>query len=482
VLTPDGRRKRVSDETKETISTELAPGMIVERHLIDGDYVLFNRQPSLHRLSIMVHKVRVLPFHTFRLNPAVCPPYNADFDGDEMNLHVPQNPEAITEAISLMRVAKQIRSVRYGGPIIGGHQDHITAVYFLSKDGTEFTREEAAQLLYESGIEIELPKGDKFTGKDLVTLITPKVDVEFEAKVCKYRSCEKCIKGECKHDAYVVFKGGKHVSGALDEMAVGSGEGKLIDAIYTAHGSEVALDYLTKILRLALAHLRKRGFSLGMGEFEIPADAHAKVEQSLKDGDNEVNTLVSKYHKNELEPWPGLDLRDTLEAEVMSTLNKTRDKAVRIVGKYLEPTNPAVIMAITGARGKLLNIAQMAACLGQQAIGGTRVLRGYRDRTLPHFPRGDLGAKSHGFVYNSYGKGLNPFEFFWVAMSGREGLTDTSMRTPKSGYMYRRLANALQDLRVEVDGTVRDSRGVIVQFLFGEDGIDPSKSIKGGVI
>lgn len=483
VLTSDGRRKRITNETKETVSTELAPGMIVERHLMTGDSVIFNRQPSLHKASIMVHKVRVLPYHSFRINPAVCLPYNADFDGDEMNLHVPQNPEAMSEAMLLMSVARQLRSVRYGGPIIGGVQDHITGAYFLTHKNTVFTREAAAQLLFEAGIDAKLPAKEEITGKELVSVLIPSdINIEFEAKTCKYRSCAECPKGKCPHDAYVKIERGKLVSGALDEAAIGSGEGKLIDAIAWQKGPEAALDFISKFTNLVLINLRKRGVSVGLDDFQIKEEAHKKIKEVLDAGEAEVVTLMEKFKKGSLEPWPGLTLRDTLEAEIMSVLNKARDKAVKLVGSSLSDENTGVIMAITGARGKLLNIAQMTGCLGQQAIGGTRVVRGYRDRTLPHFKKGDLGAASHGFVRNSYESGLNPFEFIWVAMAGREGLTDTSMRTPKSGYMYRRLANALQDLRVEYDSSVRDNRGVIVQFEYGEDGIYPAKSRKGKVM
>jgi DNA-directed RNA polymerase subunit A' len=483
VLTPDGRRKRVTDETKETISTELAPGMIVERHMATGDSVIFNRQPSLHKASIMVHKARVLPYHSFRVNPAVCPPYNADFDGDEMNLHVPQNPEAISEAMMLMSVSQQLRSVRYGGPIVGGVQDHISGIYLLTKKGTVFTREEAAQLLFEAGVDVKLPKGDKITGKELFSLlIPPEINIEFEAKTHKYRNCPDCPKGKCEHDSYVRIEKGKLISGALDKVAIGSGDGKLIDEMILKKGPEAALDFLTKLTNLSLIYLRKRGISVGLDDFQVSAEAHKKIEGILVEGETEVDDLIKKFNKGNLEPWPGLSLRDTLEAEIMSVLNRARDRAVKVVGRYLSEDNTGVMMAITGARGKLLNIAQMTACLGQQAIGGTRVVRGYRNRTLPHFKHGDLGAVPHGFVHNSYGSGLNPFEFFWVAMAGREGLTDTSMRTPKSGYMYRRLANALQDLKVEYDSSVRDNRGVIIQFEYGEDGVYPAKSRRGKVI
>ena len=132
--------------------------ILVERHLSDGDIVLFNRQPSLHQMSIMAHYVRVLPGKTFRLHPSVCPPYNADFDGDEMNLHVPQSEEASSEAILLMRVQDQLISPRFGGPIIGGLRDFVTGAYLMTKDGTTLSSQEFANLAMLGGYTGQLTK------------------------------------------------------------------------------------------------------------------------------------------------------------------------------------------------------------------------------------------------------------------------------------------------------------------------------------
>jgi len=166
----------------------------------------------------------------------------------------------------------------------------------------------------------------------------------------------------------------------------------------------------------------------------------------------------------------------------MEVLAESRDRAGEIAEKYLGLDNHAVIMARTGARGSMLNLTQMAACVGQQSVRGERLSRGCRGRTLPHFKVGDLGAEARGFVGSSYKDGLKPLEFFFHAMGGREGLVDTAVRTAQSGYMQRRLINALQDLRVEYDGTVRDDRGAVVQFVYGEDGADPAHSDNGKAV
>lgn len=478
VLLPDGRKKRITEDDREQVAEELKPGMVVERHLTDGDIVLFNRQPSLHRLSIMAHRARILPYHSFRLNPAVCPPYNADFDGDEMNLHVPQTLEARIEAEELMRVSRQIRSPRYGGPIVGGHQDHMTALYLLTLPDTKIGAHEANQILFEAKVDAEVD-GD-VSGKELFSLILPKdITMSFRSKACKFYGCRDCRPDTCKTHTHVSIVKGKLMAGVIDESAIGSGEGKLLDYFTQKYGSEGAKRFIDNFTQLGLSYFRRTGFSVGIEDFEISAQAKASVNQILEDGEAESLKLIEEFRAGKLEALPGMTPRQTLEMEIMGALNRARDRAVEIVRQQVTPTNPAIVMAICGARGKVLNVAQMAACLGQQAIGGGRVRRGYYDRTLPHFRRGDIGALSKGFVKNSYGSGLNPFEFFWVAMAGREGLTDTSMRTPKSGYMYRRLSNALQDLYVDYDKSVRDSRGGIIQFRYGDDAIDPSKSDQG---
>ncbi len=176
---------------------------------------------------------------------------------------------------------------------------------------------------------------------------------------------------------------------------------------------------------------------------------------------------------------PGRSLRETLEMRIMELLAETRDKAGEIAEKHLGLDNHAVIMARVGARGSMLNLTQMAGCVGQQSVRGERLSRGYKNRTLPHFKPGDLGAEAHGFSRSSYKDGLSPTEFFFHAMGGREGLVDTAVRTAQSGYMQRRLINALQDLRVEYDGTVRDDHGNIIQFAYGEDHADPARTDNG---
>ena len=183
-----------------------------------------------------------------------------------------------------------------------------------------------------------------------------------------------------------------------------------------------------------------------------------------------------------LEQMPGRSLEETLEVQVRRELGQARDKAGDIAGRFLGLENPAVILAKSGARGSMLNLTQMAGAVGQQSVRGERLLRGYVHRTLPHFSRGDLGADARGFVSSNYKSGLSPTEYFFHSMGGRESLVDTAVRTSRSGYMQRRLINALEDLNVSEDGMVRNTAGTIIEFRYGEDGIDPTRSFQGEAV
>ncbi|MCS4542342.1 MAG: hypothetical protein HY929_08550 [Euryarchaeota archaeon] len=411
-----------------------------------------------------------------------CPPYNADFDGDEMNLHVMQGEEAQAEARILMRVQEQILSPRFGGPIIGGIHDHISGAFILTRKETAFTKGEAYQLLRAAGIEKDLPepaikerKAEYWTGKQLFSMALPEdFNLSYKAKFCT--KCEKCLKEKCQIDAYVVIKNGQLICGVMDEKSFGAFAGDLLDRIVKDYGTDVARQFLDSATKLVVKSLMKKGFSVGIDEEDIPTEAKERIEDILDRAKQKVNDLIDAYKKGELEPLPGRTLKETLEMQIMRVLGESRDKTGKIASEYLGLSNHAVLMAKSGARGSMLNLTQMAACVGQQAVRGERIHRGYRNRTLPYFKPGDLGAEAHGFVRSNYKSGLNPLEFFFHSMGGREGLVDTAVRTSQSGYMQRRLINALQDLKVEFDGTVRDNRGVIIQFSYGEDGIDPSKS------
>ncbi len=485
VITPDGRRidlRFVKD--RNSLAQEIAPGWVVERHLENGDIVLFNRQPSLHRMSIMGHIVRVLPGRTFRLHLAVCPPYNADFDGDEMNLHVPQNIEARTEAKVLMLVQKQILSPRYGGPIIGGIQDYVSGAYVLTSKTTLLTKEDVVDLLAAANYIGEIPEPailspkKLWTGKQLISLFLPK-DFNFRGPAKISGGIMSCNDYECFWDSYILVKKGMLLFGVLDKKAIGSQEPEsLLHFLVREYGDETGRRFIDNVFRMFLRALEKRGFTMSYDDIEIPEEAKKTISEIIQEASKKVYELIDLYKQGKLEPEPGRTLEETLEIKIMEdVLRVARERSGEIAVKYMDLMNNVFIMARTGARGSTLNITQMAATLGQQSIRGARISRGFRDRYLSHFKPGDLGAMARGFVSDSFRDGLTPTEVFFHAAGGREGLVDTAVRTSQSGYMQRRLINALQDLYVEYDGSVRDVEGNLIQVTYGEDGIDPMKGI-----
>jgi DNA-directed RNA polymerase subunit A' len=481
VIRPDGRKKKITEDTKEQIIEDLEEGFFVERHIMDNDIAIFNRQPSLHRMSMMCHRMRILPGLTFRLNPAVCTPYNADFDGDEMNLHVPQTEEARAEAEILMEVQTQLISPRYGLSIIGCTMDSIAGNYILTKD-LEFTKEEAIHLLSSIG-EYDfsgLPNKEKISGKEVFSVIIPK-DFNFigNSKAC--RRCAECKKGKCDIDAYVQIKNGVLKSGIMDKSNLGAGSGLLLRNLRTKYGSDNTIEMLGKIYRLGVKVLLEYGFTSSISDIDLKEVEIQKIKETLNKAENDVEELIDMYKKRELEALPGWSIEETLEMKILEALNKARNETGNIVAKYIDKEVHTSIMIESGARGNLINLAQMAACVGQQALRGRRIEKGYEGRALSCFKKGDLGSASRGFVRNSFKSGLKPHEFFYMAMTGRDSLMDTALRTPKSGYLYRRLANAMQDLKVEYDESVRDASKKVIQFSYGEDGIDVSKS-EGGKI
>ena len=480
IVRPDGVKIRLDFvEDRSTIADNLEIGYLVERHISNGDIVMFNRQPSLHQMSIMAHYVRVLPGKTFRLHPAVCPPYNADFDGDEMNLHVPQSEEARAESILLMRVQDQLISPRYGGPIIGGLRDYITGAYLLTKDDTLLTTQEFSNLAMLGSYEGELPKpaakgkeGPMYTGKQLFSLFLPK---DFN-----YVMTSKWSKGTKGVIKDVVIKNGELISGIIDKSSIGAEEPEsVLHRIAKDYGNVQAKKFLNSFLIIVKQFITSYGFSYGYSDLELPEKVRQGILDNIQKSYDTVNDFISQAKKGTLKLTRGLSAEEALEAYIVNELSKARDKAGSTADQSFDETNAGRIMATTGARGSSLNIGQMAGALGQQSRRGKRLLTGYNNRALPHFKEHDNNPDAHGFVKSNYRDGLSAIEFFFHAMGGREGLVDTAVRTQQSGYMQRRLINALEHIKLEYDGTVRDPGGHIIQFLYGEDGIDVAKSDHG---
>jgi DNA-directed RNA polymerase subunit A' len=451
VIRPDGKRKKISPDLKEEIINELIPGYKVERHLQDGDVVLFNRHPSLHRGSLMAHYVKVLPGRTFRLHPAVVTPYNADFDGDEMNIHSPQTEEAKAEAKILLDVKKNLISPKNNTNLIGCIGDAITGNYLLGEE--EFTKDYANQILFKSGIEYQASK--KMTnGKEIFSAILPKINFSNDS---------------------VTIKDGEISKGKLNKTLFGSEDGGFIKVLEKEVGVNKTFDIIKKVFNLGVRYISDRGITISLEDLDLEQNVIDAGEEIIKRAEKKTEEIIEEYNKGELERIPGKTEEESREIKILQTLNEVRTKIGEIVKKEFPKENPVNHMIMSGGGGNILNITQMACCVGQQALWGKRIELGYNRRTLSFFKQGDLSPAARGFIRSSFIKGLRPDEFFFGAITGRDSLMDTALRTPKSGYLYRRLANALQDLRIEYDRTVRDSNNNIIQYKYGDDGLDITK-------
>ncbi len=455
ILRPDGKRKKITNDLREEIIEELAPGYIVERHLIDGDIVLFNRHPSLHKASLMAHVVKILPNKTFRLHPSVAFPYNADFDGDEMNIHSPQTEEARAEAQILLNVNQNLMSPKNNTNLIGCVADAITGNYLLG--ASVLNRADASQILYESGITASLDKAH-YDGREIFSQTLPDIDFTFKTKSDKTFS----------------IKSGKLTTGIINDSIIGVESGVLIGELDKAVGRQRTLDSIKTIFSLGTKYLSKRGFTISLDDLKTNKKVNEVTETIIKEAENKTSQIIDSYYNNTLEIIPGKTREESREIKIIQILNEVRTKIGQIVTQEFPEANPVNTMIISGAGGNMLNITQMACCVGQQSLWGERIKIGFTNRTLSFFKENDLSPESRGFIKSPFIKGLLPHEFFFGAITGRDSLMDTALRTPKSGYLYRRLANALQDIKVSYDGTVRDGSENIVQFKYGDDGMDTS--------
>ncbi|KAG9291493.1 hypothetical protein G9A89_021912 [Geosiphon pyriformis] len=468
-LGSNGGKRTLKYGNREFVARELTIGDIVERHLEDGDVVLFNRQPSLHKLSIMAHYVKVKPGRTFRFNECVCNPYNADFDGDEMNLHVPQTEEARAEAIELMGVKNNLVTPRNGEPIIAAIQDFITASYLLSRKDVFYDRSQFVQICSYMGdalLQVDVPPPTilkplrLWTGKQIFNvLMRPNkrspVLVNLDTKGRSFQKKEGRIPELCPNEGYVVIRNSEFVCGVIDKSLVGDGnKHSLFYTILRDYGPEEAASAMNRLSKLCSRWLANQGFSIGINDVMPGEELRAKKENLIEVANKSCDELIESSKNGKLENQPGCNEEQTLEAKISGVLSKVRDDAGQICSN--------------------INVSQMVACVGQQIISGSRIPDGFQDRSLPHFLKHSKTPAARGFVRNSFFSGMTPTEFLFHAVSGREGLVDTAVKTAETGYMQRRLMKALEDLAIHYDLSVRNSSGTLVQFCYGDDGLDPT--------
>jgi len=447
-------------------------GWTVERHLKDGDFVLFNRQPSLHKMSMMCHRVKLMDFSTFRLNLSVTSPYNADFDGDEMNLHVPQSEETRAELSQIAWVPRQIVSPQANKPVMGIVQDTLCGVRkFTLRDCLLDYDQVQNILLWVPGWDGVVPMPcilkpkPYWSGKQILSLCIPKGINVFLGDPVKASSNNPTDDGVCIENGEIFY-------GVINKKVVGAAAGGLIHIIFRERGPEITRDFFGGCQKVVNYWLLHNGFSIGIGDTVADKATATFITEEIIRAKGQVDTYIQDARLDRMKPEAGMTLRESFESKVNRELNTARDTVGSRAERDLPNWNNVKQMVIAGSKGSFINISQMSACVGQQSVEGKRIPFGFRHRTLPHFSKDDFSPESRGFVENSYLRGLTPQEFFFHAMAGREGLIDTAVKTAETGYIQRRLVKALEDVMVCYDGTVRNSTNSVIQFAYGEDGID----------
>ncbi|KAL2358495.1 hypothetical protein BJ546DRAFT_12388 [Cryomyces antarcticus] len=484
----------------------------VHRHLNNGDIVIMNRQPTLHKPSMMAHRARVLPGEkTIRMHYANCNTYNADFDGDEMNMHFPQNEIARAEAVGIADTDHQYLSATAGNPLRGLIQDHISMGVWLTNKDTFFEKEDYYQLVYAclrpeqnhttSGkIEILTPAFIKpkplWTGKQVITTVLQNITPEgLPGLTLESKSSTGADQwGTKSEEQNVFFKKGYLSTGIIDKKQIGPSSGGFVNAVYEAYGHTIAGKLLSVLGRLLTKLLHMRAFSCGVEDLVFTRAGEKTRKEKLKEADEIGLRVAAKYVSLESSSLNADDpeLKKRLE-EVMRddpkqqgldsvTNGQTSNLSSAITKECLPaglvkpfPKNQMQLMTGSGAKGSGVNANLISCNLGQQVLEGRRVPTMVSGKTLPCFKPFEPSVRAGGYIVDRFLTGIRPQEYYFHAMAGREGLIDTAVKTSRSGYLQRCLIKGMEGLKVEYDTSVRDSDGSIVQFLYGEDGLDVTK-------
>lgn len=458
------RTIRINNENK--MKPEIINGDIVERHLIDGDYVLFNRQPSLHKMSMMAHKVKVMEYDTFRLNVCCTPSYNADYDGDEMNLHVPQSLQTENELIELASVPTQIMSPKDSSPIISVVQDISLGIYKITHKDTFITDKQAMNLIanntrFNGNIpENESDDKNKWMGRTVMsTVFPPTLNTQIDDLHIKNGIIGKDVKGVLSKKAYQSMTNG------------------IVHAINNDLGQNEIKSVFDNTQRMICDWLVYNGFSVGVSDLIVKDKTKQKIKDSNKFKEEYEKIKKQIYNQSYTNNTVG-DNIDFIEGMITKAINENYQeicKAVKDDKNVNDVNNRMLNMVNAKSKGNDVNIIQMMGVVGPQSVEGKRIGYGFDDRTLPHYHRYDDGPEARGYIQSSFIDGLTPQEFFFHAMAGREGLIDTAVKTSETGYIQRRLVKAMEDCKVHHDMTVRNANNQVVQFIYGDDAIDACK-------
>jgi len=508
------QRKALANQLMTPSSQNAATHTInkkVYRHIKNRDIVIMNRQPTLHKASMMGHKVRVLPGEkTLRLHYANTGAYNADFDGDEMNMHFPQNENARAEAFNLANTDSQYLTPTSGSPVRGLIQDHISAGVWLTNKDSFFTREQYQQYVYgcirpEDGHStrpkiVSVPPAimkpvPLWTGKQIITTVLLNV-TPADMPGINLTSSNK-IKNEywSKHseENTVLFKDGELLCGILDKSQYGSTKYGIIHSLHEVYGPSIAAKTLSVLGRLFTNYITATAFTCGMDDLRLTDEGNKWRSDILKtsvdtgrEAAAEVTNLPADTAANDPELLKRLEeiLRDDNKSGILDavTSSKVNGIASKVVAKCVPggtmkkfPENSMQSMALSGAKGSNVNVSQIMCLLGQQALEGRRVPVMVSGKTLPSFKPYETDARAGGYVKGRFYSGIRPQEYYFHCMAGREGLIDTAVKTSRSGYLQRCLTKQLEGVHVSYDNSVRDADGTLIQFLYGGDAVDVTK-------
>jgi DNA-directed RNA polymerase II subunit RPB1 len=462
----------------DRISINLEDGDIVHRHMMDGDAVLFNRQPTLHRMSMMCHIAKIMKTgQTFRLNVGDTKPYNADFDGDEMNLHMPQDVEAESELRNLAAVPYQIISPANNKSIVGIFQDSLLGAHRFTRPDINFTPREAMNLLMAyPHVNIDnlhkaiISNGNSDVGRissfDILSQIIPELSVKYKTKL--FGKDEDVSTS----NNVLEIRDGQYVRGSLEKGTLGDGTRGLLQRICNDFGNMRSSDFIDDFQNVITEYMKSSAYSVGISDLIASQKVNETIMEAITNKKLEVKDLIDQLHLGIFENKSGKANIEEFETRVNNILNQAQEEAGKLGRQSLNADNRFVIMVNAGSKGSNLNIAQMISCLGQQNVDGKRIPYGFDNRTLPHFTKFDDSPGARGFVESSFISGLTPTELFFHAMGGRVGLIDTAVKTSQTGYIQRRLVKGLEDMKVEYDMTVRNNKGKIIQYAYGDDCVD----------
>jgi DNA-directed RNA polymerase beta' subunit len=402
-------------------------------------------------------------------------PYNADFDGDEMNLHMPQDQESESELINLAAVPYQIISPANNSAIIGIYQDSMLGSYRFTRENIDFTQKDAMNLLMMfnriNPTNLKKKINERVSNFEILSQIMPPLTIKVKNK--QYENDDK-PNYETSNNIVEIING-KYIRGQMDKGILGSGTKGLLHRVCNDFGNMASSQFIDDLQNIVTEYMKQSAFSVGISDLITDDKTNEKIISIITDKKTDVKNLIDQVKIGVFENNSGKTNEEEFETKVNNILSKAQNEAGREALKSLSKDNRFVVMFNAGSKGTEINIQQMTACLGQQNVDGKRIPYGFEHRTLPHYTKYDDSSIARGFVESSYIDGLSPQELFFHAMGGRIGLIDTAVKTSTTGYIQRRLIKGLEDLMVNYDMTIRTNKNKVVQFSYGEDSIDTVK-------